>query len=142
MAITGEKATIKIKTTSGESSSVVVKEMNSWELNIKVDTVDTSSFDGDGWAENETSLKSWECSIEGFYNKTDTTGQKAILSNMLARTKIDVELYYDKASETPDYKGQVVITEFKTGAKVKDGINVSYSCTGSGALTGDAMTVA
>lgn len=139
MAITGEKAVIKIKSESG--AATVVKEMNSWELNIKVDTVDTSSFDGDGWAESETSLKSWECSIEGFYNKTDTTGQKAILSNMLGRTKIDIELYYDKSSEMADYTGKVVITEFKTGAKVKDGINVSYSCTGSGALSGSAMEV-
>lgn len=140
MAITGEKATIKIK--SGEGSSVVVKEMNSWELTIKVDTVDTSSFDGDGWAESETSLKSWECTVEGFYNSIDTTGQKAIMKNMLDREKIEIELYFDKASETPDFTGKVVITEFKTGAKVKDGISVSYSCTGGGALTGSAIAQA
>lgn len=139
MAITGEKAVIKIK--NGETAAVIVKEMNSWELNIKVDTVDTSSFDGDGWAENETSLKSWDCSLEGFYSASDTTGQKSILTNMLARTKIAVELYYDKTSTTADYTGEVVITEFKTGAKVKDGINISYSCTGSGALTGGALGV-
>ena len=120
MAITGEKAVIKIKPSDG--ASVAIKEMNSWELNIKTEVVDTSSFDGDGWAENETSLKSWECTIEGLFNKTDTTGQKAILSNMLNRTKIDIELYYDKASETPDYKGKAVITEFKTGAKLKEAI--------------------
>lgn len=137
MAITGEKAVIKIK--AGEGTSVVIKEMNSWELNIKTEVVDTSSFDGDGWAENETSLKSWECTIDGFFNKTDTTGQKAILSNMLNRTKIDIELYYDKDSEAPDYKGKVVITEFKTGAKLKEAISVSYSCTGSGALTGSGL---
>lgn len=137
MAITGEKAVIKIKNV--DLTSVIVKEMNSWELNIKVDTVDTSSFDGDGWAENETSLKSWDCTLEGFYSASDTTGQKAILTNMLARTKISVELYYDKTSITADYTGEVVVTEFKTGAKVKDGINISYSCTGSGALTGGAL---
>ena len=137
MAITGEKAVVKIK--KGAGTSTIVKEMNSWELNIKVDTVDTSSFDGEGWAENETSLKSWDCSLEGFYNSTDTTGQKAIMANMLNREKIDIELYFDKASETPDFKGKVVITEFKTGAKVKDGVSVSYSCTGSGALTGQAI---
>ena len=139
MAITGEKAVVKIK--SGVGLAAIVKEMNSWELNIKVDTVDTSSFDGEGWAENETSLKSWDCSLEGFYNATDATGQKAIMANMLNREKIDIELYFDKASETPDFKGKVVITEFKTGAKVKDGVSVSYSCTGSGALTGQAITV-
>ena len=137
MAITGEKAVVKIKPSVG--TSTIVKEMNSWELNIKVDTVDTSSFDSEGWAENETSLKSWDCSLEGFYNSTDTTGQKAIMTNMLNREKIDIELYFDKASETPDFKGKVVITEFKTGAKVKDGVSVSYSCTGSGALTGQAI---
>ena len=137
MAITGEKAVVKIKPSVG--TSTIVKEMNSWELNIKADTVDTTSFDSEGWAENEASLKSWDCSLEGFYNSTDLTGQKAIMTAMLAREKIDIELYFDKASETADFTGKVLITDFKTGAKVKDGINVSYSCTGSGALTGQAI---
>lgn len=139
MAITGEKAVVKIKT--GVGVAAIVKEMNSWELNIKADTVDTTSFDSEGWAENEASLKLWDCSLEGFYNSTDTTGQKAIMSAMLKHEKIDIELYFDKASETADFTGKVLITDFKTGAKVKDGVSVSYSCTGSGALTGQAITV-
>ena len=133
MAIVGDKAVVKLK--SGESTSVAIKEMNSWELTISSEAVDTTSFDSDGWAENEPSISSWECSMEGFYSKTDTTGQKAIVKSIADKTKLEVELYYNKTDEAPSYVGEVVVTEFSTGAKLKEGVTVSFSCTGSGKLT-------
>ena len=137
MALTGEKGAIKLK---GSSTSTIVKKMNKWEITVSVETVDTSTFDSNGWAENATSLKSWEITLEGILDTTDTTGQQALLNSLLNREPVDVELFVDKSSETADYTGKILVTEYSTGAALKDALAVSISGIGSGALTGAGVT--
>ena len=129
MAFTGEKGAIK----TGENS---ITKMESWKLNLKSNEVDTTSFDSDGWEENEVTTKAWEVSMEGTFNKGDSTGQKALLISFAKGENLPISLYTDKDSEVADFSGNVRITSVDVETAVKDKIKISIKCKGNGKLEG------
>ncbi|MPM26235.1 hypothetical protein SDC9_72736 [bioreactor metagenome] len=129
MALTGEKGAIK----TGLNS---VTKMENWKLNIKANEVDTTSFDSDGWEETEISTKGWELSMEGAFNKADTTGQKAIMAAIASGEDFPVELYTNKDDEKADFSGNVKIIGLDVETTVKDKLKVSIKAKGNGKLTG------
>ena len=133
---TGENGAIKI---GSGSSAVAVGKMKNWKLSISADTVDTSSFDSDGWEENETSLKSWSGSSEGIFKKADTAGQGAIIKALADRIDVDLELFTNKADTTADFKGKAKITSFEIETSLKDELKISFNFKGNGKLEGGVM---
>lgn len=129
MALTGEKGAIK----TGVNQ---ITKLDSWKLNIKANETDVTTFDSDGWEEYETTTKGWEVSLEGIFNKADTTGQKAIMSAMASGSSFPIELFIDKSAEEADFKGNIKITAFDVETGVKDKIKVSIKGKGTGALEG------
>ena len=137
MKFTGEKGAIKIKPSNGTATAV--GKMKSWKISVSADTVDVSSFDSDGWAENETSLKSWNGSSEGIFKKTDENGQKAILKALADREDVELEFYTNKDDETPDFTGKAKVTSFEIETSLKDELKISFNYEGNGKLSGSAM---
>ena len=137
MKFTGEKGAIKIKPSSG--TAVAIGKMRNWKLSVSADTVDVSSFDSNGWAENETSLKSWSGSSEGIFKKDDTNGQKAVLKALADREDVELEFYTNKEDAEADFKGKAKVTSFEIETSLKDELKISFNFEGNGALTGSAM---
>lgn len=129
MAFTGEKGAIK----TGENT---VTKMENWKLNIKANETDTTSFDDEGWESCEITTKGYEVSMEGTFNKSDTTGQKAIMAALASGDNFQIQLYIDKSSERADFSGNVKITGFDVETAVKDKIKISVKCKGNGKLEG------
>lgn len=129
---TGEASAIKIK---GASTSDTVAKMNSWKVGVKVNLVDTTSFDDEGWESNEATTKAWEGSIEGVLKKDDTTGQKALLSAMANGTSVELELFTNSADTTADFTGKARIESVDIDTGVKDAIKLSIKFKGTGKLT-------
>lgn len=129
MAFTGEKGAIK----TGENS---ITKMENWKLNIKANEVDTTSFDSDGWEETEVTTKSWEVSMEGTFNKVDTTGQKAVMAALVSGENLPIKLYVDKTAEKEDFSGNIKITGLDIDTTVKDKLKISIKAKGNGKLNG------
>ena len=129
MAFTGEKGAIK----TGENS---ITKMENWTLSIKANEVDTTSFDSDGWEETEVTTKSWEVSMEGTFNKADTTGQKAVMAALVSGENLPIKLYVDKTSEKEDFSGNIKITGIDIDTSVKDKLKISIKAKGNGKLNG------
>ena len=129
MAFTGEKGAIK----TGENS---ITKMENWKLSVKANEVDTTSFDSDGWEETEVTTKAWEVSMEGTFNKADTTGQKAIMAALVSGENLPIKLYTDKSSEKEDFSGNIKITGADIDTSVKDKLKISIKAKGNGKLNG------
>ena len=129
MALTGEKGAIK----TGENK---ITKMKNWKLNIKASEVDTTTFDDDGWESYEISTKGYEVSMEGIFNKSDKTGQQAIMTAMANGASLPIELYIDKSSEKADFSGNIKITGIDVETTTKDEIKMSIKGKGTGKLEG------
>lgn len=129
MALTGEKGAIK----TGENQ---VTKMENWKLNIKASEVDTTTFDDEGWESYEISTKGYEVSMEGIYNKSDKTGQQAIMTALANGASLPIKLYIDKDSEKADFSGNIKITGMDVETAPKDKIKVSIKGKGTGKLEG------
>ena len=129
MALTGEKGAIK----TGENE---ITKMENWKLNIKASEVDTTTFDDEGWESYEISTKGYEVSMEGIYNKSDKTGQQAIMQALANGASLPIELYIDKSSEKADFSGNIKITGMDVETATKDKIKVSIKGKGTGKLEG------
>lgn len=129
MALTGEKGAIK-------TGANQVTKMENWKLNIKASEVDTTTFDDEGWESYEISTKGYEVSMEGIYNKSDKTGQQAIMTALANGASLPIELYIDKDSEKADFSGNIKITGIDVETAPKDKIKVSIKGKGTGKLEG------
>lgn len=129
MALTGEKGAIK----TGENE---ITKMENWKLNIKASEVDTTTFDDEGWESYEISTKGYEVSMEGIYNKSDKTGQQAIMTALANGASLPIELYIEKSSEKADFSGNIKITGMDVETAAKDKIKVSIKGKGTGKLEG------
>lgn len=129
MALTGEKGAIK-------TGANQVTKMENWKLNIKASEVDTTTFDDEGWESYEISTKGYEVSMEGIYNKSDKTGQQAIMTALANGASLPIELYIDKSSEKADFSGNIKITGVDIETTTKDKIKISIKGKGTGKLEG------
>ena len=129
MALTGEKGAIK-------TGANQVTKMENWKLNIKASEVDTTTFDDEGWESYEISTKGYEVSMEGIYNKSDKTGQQAIMTALANGASLPIELYIYKDSEKADFSGNIKITGIDIETATKDKIKMSIKGKGTGKLEG------
>jgi hypothetical protein len=103
---------------------------SSWDMTLEkawADATDSSGFDSssqqlwDKWAAGSIGGSG---TITGFFDFN--SGSSAMLTSLLSDTPISVTFKYDPS--TPFMTGQVVVTNFKSGVKVKDGDTIGFSC--------------
>lgn len=135
MAFTGEKAQIK-------TGLNTVTKMESWKLGIKANQVDITSFDSDGWEETATSTKAWELSMEGTFDKTDSTGQMEVLKQLSLGGDVPIELFTNKDDAVADFKGNIKVESVDIDTSVKDKLKISIKAKGNGKLEGVEAAVA
>lgn len=124
MAVTGTGGAVKIDSTK-------IAEISNWSLDLGADDVEITSFDSEGWKEYLAGLREWSGSIEGNFDSTDTTGQKAILNAWLNGTKLSFTF---EVSSGVTFTGDAFV---KPSIEVPVDDKASFSCdiTGTGALT-------
>jgi predicted secreted protein len=124
MAVTGTGGAVKLGTNK-------IAEISNWSLDLGADDVEITSFDSEGWKEYLAGLREWSGSIEGNFDSTDTTGQKAILNAWLNGTKLSFTF---EVSSGVSFQGEAFV---KPSIEVPVDDKASFSCdiTGTGALT-------
>ena len=124
MAITGTGGAVKLGMNK-------IAEISNWSLDLGADDIEITSFDSEGWKEYLAGLREWSGSIEGNFDSTDTTGQKAILNAWLNGTKLSFTF---EVSSGVSFQGEAFV---KPSIEVPVDDKASFSCdiTGTGALT-------
>lgn len=108
-----------------------VAEVRSFSLTISAETSDDTVM-GDTWRSHKVGFKSWNGSIDCWWDDTDTNGQEA----MDEGTSITVNLQPEgSASGSFLYTGTATITEV-THTQTSEGVvERSFNFLGDGALT-------
>lgn len=116
----GRYASVKIGT-------VLVENMGKWSISIKMDEIDTSVF-GSSWGRKIPGMQAWTATIEGFYDPSDTDGQKVLQDAALAATKLTtIRFYIDSTSYwSPSGSG--------AGAYIS-GVDINHDKAGVAAVT-------
>lgn len=109
----------------GANSVADLTEIGGMEL--KADTIDVTTLDGDGWRAFIQGVKeAGEVGLSGYFNPADTNGQKALydLFGTGLLTNFVILFPSDFGAEW-DFAG--IVTAIKTGAKLEDAI--PFECT-------------
>jgi len=124
MAVTGTGGAVKLGANK-------IAEISNWSLDLGADDIDITSFDSGGWKEYLAGLKEWSGSIEGNFDSTDTTGQKAILNAWINGETLEFTF---EVSSGVSFQGEAFV---KPSIEVPVDDKASFSCdiTGTGALT-------
>lgn len=129
-AITGVNATVDIGTTSVDASGV--------NLDIEIDTFDTSTTADLGYADATGGLKKVSGSFDFFYNiakkptGTAAGGLGLIPGSIIATMTISVDSI-NNATEI--FTGKALITKLSLKSKVQDGWMITCSFMGKGPWT-------
>jgi predicted secreted protein len=115
MAVTGTGGAVKLGTNK-------IAEISNWSLDLGADDVEITSFDSEGWKEYLAGLREWSGSIEGNFDSTDTTGQKAILNAWLNGTKLSFTF---EVSSGVSFQGEAFV---KPSIEVPVDDKATFSC--------------
>jgi hypothetical protein len=111
-------------------STNTVLEIDTWTLDISTGLEETQSF-GDTWKERTATIKEYSGTAAGRYDDTDTNGHVALNTAVLAGTTVAARFYIDG---TNYYAGNVFV-QASLNVTENGLVTVSYSFTGTGALT-------
>jgi len=116
--------------------SNVVAELNNISNPISADTLDTTTFDSACLREFISGLRSGTIDITGFYDPTDATGQVAMMTALLAGTKLETtqqpKILWDG---TNGLSADGIISSITTEAAVDGLVGFSASIQLTGTIT-------
>ena len=112
---------------------VAVTKATNCSISITRETRSRSHKDvAAGFTSNDYGTGSWEASGEAFYAEGES--YDALLTAMLAKTKVDVEMSTNVAA-TKKTTGTGIITSLEMNAPDEEDTTFSFSITGDGNLT-------
>lgn len=123
-------AVLKGNAASIRVAANAILECQSWSLELAPEFVDTTSF-GDTFREQTPTFITWSGSASGKYDITDTTGQLALQTALLAGTTVDIRFYTTAALY---YHGDAYVGA-SIGAAVDGIVEISWTFTAASALT-------
>lgn len=129
----GKNASVKIGTNT-------IAEMAEWTLNITSEPITQPVF-GSAWDKvHGLSITSWDGTITGLLDVTDTNGQLALNNATISGTKItDLKIYVDSTKywapdTTADAAAGCYITSMSPTAAQGDVLRVSFNFKGTGPI--------
>jgi predicted secreted protein len=133
-AIAGYKGTLRISTDGG-TTFLNVAEIKDVEINYNSDSIDATSHDSAGSKEFIYGLSEWGLTAGALY--VDGDAQQVTLFDAIAnKTILDVELRPAGAtSGKKQYKGKVLITNWKEASPNADAAMLNVEMKGTAALT-------
>lgn len=111
-------------------STNVVAEMQSWQLEVSQDYIDTTSF-GDTFREQTPTFASWTASADGKLDISDTNGQTALQSAWLNGTTVTPRFYVDASH----YFSGLAYVSATVSAAVDGVCEIKYAFTSAGTLS-------
>lgn len=134
MAITGHSGSCTV----GASA---ITEAKAWSLDVSQDVADITNFSSAGWKESAATLKSWSGSITVLFDGGADTGQAALIAGATSGTSVALVLTTSAAGAgtSEKFSGSAIITSMPITNEVSGIIEVSFSFTGTGALTQAAI---
>ena len=130
MAIAAFPATVKI-------GANAIQDIMTVELNIKMETAETTAFSGSGGAAVGTktfipTLLTATSKLVGSWNKADTTGQALLEAALFARTLVTI-IFSPNGTNT--YTISCWVTDYPIKADPKKQIDAEYALLVNGAIT-------
>lgn len=128
----GRNASVKLGTN-------LIQNLGKWAINISMDTIDATAF-GSVWKKEMPGFQGWSGSVEGYFDPSDTSGQKVLMDAALAATLItNVKFFIDNTSGyVIDITGDSNAGMYITGVSIshdKAGVaQVTYSVVGYGGI--------
>lgn len=124
----GSEGTVKI-------SSNAIAEIRSWSINQTADTIEDTTM-GDSARTYQSSLSSWDGSVDVYWDETDTTGQGACTIG----SSITLNVYPEGAT-TGDtyYSGTAIVTGLSKTASFDGMVEASITFKGTGALSSSTV---
>jgi hypothetical protein len=119
----GKDGTVSLK---GSAVSSVVQ---SWNVSIETDTLETTAMGTSGWKTFEGSLQSWTGTVEIYFADDNEELEN---DNWIDGTGVAVALTDGTAGNT--YTGTAVITSVSVDVAVADLVTMSLDLTGTGQL--------
>jgi len=121
------------------SSPASIGNATKWEFTITNETEDSTVL-GDTWRDNESIIRTWGGTIEGFFDDTDTQ-MVELETALLAGSSVDlVGLTDTDTTGTATYTGTALVTDSAIPVEVGGLIKVSFTVIGKGALAVGAVT--
>lgn len=131
MAMAGTNSLVQVTTVAGGGSGfATVADINSASMSHAGNTNDVGAF-GITYMQRILGIKDASYSLSGFFNPTDTNGQKALVNAWYNNTEIWVGFLPDGVA---GFKQQVRVTSIQVSASVDGVVDVQYSLTGTGAV--------
>lgn len=125
------QAAMGTKLQIGANSIVDLTSIGGMEL--AADTIETTTLDSNGWRTFIGGLKdAGEVSAEGFFNPSDTLGQKALYDAYTAGTVLSMTILFPFGASW-GFSG--IVTAVKTGASMEDAVPFDVTIKVSGAPT-------
>lgn len=121
---TGSEGTVKV-------GANAIAEIRSYSIEESADTVEDTTM-GDVYRTHKTTLKSWNGSVDVFWDETDTTGQGALVVG----SEVTANFYPEGATTGDSYLTGTAIVTGKTITGSFDGmVESTITLQGTGALT-------
>ena len=101
-------------------------------IEAQADTIETTTLDSNGARTFEQGLKDYgEVSASGFFNPSDTNGQKAVYDAFISGALTNFSILFPPAMGA-SWEFQGIVTGFSTGAELEDGISFELTIKVSG----------
>src|SRR2546421_2723897 len=115
-----------------KEGATVIGAMNTWSVNPKADTKDTTTFQAAGsYATKAATIKEWTAKCDGFLDATDA-GQVALINGV--GNTFTLEMDIDQAA-THKWTGSAIFAGFDAKSDAKDMNLVTFNFDGTGPLT-------
>jgi len=125
MALPGKNAVVKI-------GANTIAGLNEASFSASGETIETTTFESNGWKEKIQGLKEFSMSLSGFYEPTDTNGQVALRDAYMNGTTVTIDYLVDG---TVGFQGSYLVTSMEVGADTSGEVSVSFELESTGALT-------
>ncbi len=114
------------------ANASVTGVVQSWNVSIETDTLETTSMGTAGWKTFEGSLQSWTGTVEIYYSDTNDYLHNEVGDTDSYISGATVAVSLNDGSNT--YAGSAVITSAAVDVSVADLVTMSLDLTGSGEL--------
>lgn len=131
--IAGFKARILLSTATGGTAAALANLRN-FTIDYTMGTIDVTTHQSSGIREVIAGISQWAGGAEVF-SVTSAATHKAVFDVLVGRTKIDMEFYPTGSSSDGYFSGSGFVSGWNLDSPETDGLGVSVSYEGTGALT-------
>jgi TP901-1 family phage major tail protein len=133
--VAGVDVLVKVEDAATPGTYITLGGQSGATLNRSTNTIDATSKDANGWAENLAGVNSWSIDCEGFIVASDAA-YSSLEDAWEGRSMVSVQILMPSGKK---YTGDAIITDFPNEFPQDGAATFSLSLTGTGALVKAAL---